>query len=54
MLGEYQDACFVFGQITDTEFAATREHMFTPCDNEAALKVWQTGHQFQSEWIVTN
>jgi hypothetical protein len=54
MLGEYHDDCFVFGRISDMEFSMNREPIEINCDDEAALNVWQMGHGFKSEWIVTN
>jgi hypothetical protein len=52
ILGEYKDACFVFGRIADPEFNMTREPVVATCDDEGAIKLWQTGHGFQSRWIV--
>ena len=52
ILGEYKDACFVFGRIADPEFNMTREPFVAACDDEGAIKLWQTGHGFQSRWIV--
>jgi hypothetical protein len=54
MLGEYKDACFIFGRLDDTEFAMSREPVIAACDDEATIKAWQTGHQFKSEWFATN
>lgn len=53
MLGEYQDACFVFGRINDAEFSTYREPMFARCDDPSSLDLWQAGHQFLSEWSVS-
>ena len=53
MLGEYKDACFIFGRINDTEFSMRREPAFAQCDDEAAIKAWQEGHQFKSEWLAS-
>ena len=52
ILGEYKDACFVFGRIADPEFNTTREPLVASCGDEGAIKLWQTGHGFQSRWIV--
>lgn len=52
MLGEYQDACFLFGRINDAEFSMTREPAFASCDDRAEIDRWKVGHQFQSKWIV--
>jgi hypothetical protein len=52
ILGEYQDACFVFGRIADQEFHMEREPIFAHCDDVDAVKLWQTGHEFQSQWVV--
>jgi hypothetical protein len=54
MLGEYKDACFIFGRINDTEFSMSREPAFAKCDDEAAILTWQTGHDFKSEWLASN
>ena len=54
MLGEYKDACFIFGRINDTEFSMSREPAFAKCDDEAAIMSWQTGHEFKSEWLASN
>ena len=54
MLCEYKDACFIFGWINDTEFSMRREPAFAQCDDVAAIKAWQEGHQFKSEWLATN
>ena len=54
MLGEYKDACFIFGRINDTEFSMSREPTLAKCDDEAAIKAWQEGHQFKSEWFALN
>jgi hypothetical protein len=53
MLGEYKDACFIFGRINDTEFSMLREPAFAKCDDEAGIKAWQSGHQFKSEWFAS-
>ena len=63
ILGEYRDACFVFGRIVDPGFNMTREpfvagpFVSTPpsvprCGGEDTERLWQTGHGFQSRWIV--
>ncbi|MGO4871365.1 MAG: hypothetical protein ACLPGW_12265 [Roseiarcus sp.] len=52
ILGEYKDACFVFGRIADPEFNVTREPIVAVCDDEDAIKLWQEGHKFQSRWVV--
>ncbi len=54
MLGEYKDACFIFGRINDTEFSMSREPALAKCDDEAAIRAWQAGHQFKSEWLASN
>ena len=54
MLGEYKDFCFIFGRINDTEFSMRREPAFAACDDEVAIKTWQAGHQFKSEWFASN
>jgi hypothetical protein len=54
MLGEYKDACFIFGRMNDTEFSMAREPAYAKCDDEAAISTWQGGHQFKSEWLASN
>lgn len=54
MLGEYNGFCFIFGRINDTEFSMRREPAYAKCDDEAAIKAWQEGHQFKSQWFATN
>ena len=54
MLGEYKDSCFIFGRINDDQFSMSREPAFAKCDDEAAIRTWQAGHQFKSEWLVLN
>jgi hypothetical protein len=54
MLGEYKDFCFIFGRINDSEFSMRREPAFAECDDEAAIKTWQAGHEFKSEWFASN
>ena len=54
MLGDYKDGCFIIGRINDIEFSVIREPISASCGDEGAIKVWQTGHGFKSEWIVTN
>jgi hypothetical protein len=54
MLGEYKDFCFIFGRINDTEFSMRREPAYAKCDDEVAIKQWQEGHQFKSQWLATN
>ena len=52
ILGEYKDACFVFGRMADPEFRMTREPIAATCDDGDGIKLWQTGHKFESRWIV--
>jgi uncharacterized protein/mevalonate kinase len=54
MLGEYQDPCFIFGRVNDTDFSMSREPVFAECDDEAAIMTWQAGHEFKSEWLASN
>ncbi len=54
MLGEYQNACFIFGRINDNEFSMSREPAFARCDDEAAVKAWELAHQFKSEWFASS
>ena len=30
----------------------TREPFVADCDDEGAIKLWKSGHKFQSRWIV--
>jgi hypothetical protein len=52
ILGEYEDACFLFGHIVDAEFSMNREPFVGACDDAVSFKRWKDGHQFQSLWIV--
>ena len=52
ILGEYEDACFVFGNVNDAEFAMLREPFVARCDDIDAIATWKTGHSFASRWIV--
>ena len=54
MLGENKDFCFIFGRINDIEFSMRREPAYASCDDKAAIKAWQDGHQFESEWFAAN
>jgi hypothetical protein len=52
ILGEYQDRCFIFGSVMDTEFSMIREPVEATCDDVETLTQWKDGHQFQSNWVV--
>jgi hypothetical protein len=52
MLGEYQDACFIVGQIVDSEFSTVREPVIMPCEKPAGIARWKTAHRFESRWII--
>jgi hypothetical protein len=54
ILGQYDNFCFVFGRINDTEFSMSRELISARCDDVAVVANWQVGHQFKSEWIASN
>jgi hypothetical protein len=54
MPGESQYVCYILGRIHDSEFSMHREPAFAECDDEAAIKTWQAGHQFKSEWFASN
>ena len=54
MLGDYDNPCFIFGRINDTEFSMSRAPAFAGCNDEAAIRSWQTGHQFRSESFASN
>ena len=54
MLGEYDSPCFIFGRINDAEFSMRREPAYAKCNDEAAIAKWQVGHQFKSEWFVSD
>ena len=54
ILGDYKDACFVFGRIADPEFNMTREPLVAGCGDEDAIKLWKSGHKFQSRWTVAS
>ena len=34
--------------------ATFRELVFARCDDRAAIAAWREGHQFKSEWFVSN
>ena len=48
ILGEYKDACFVFGRIVDPEFNMTREAL----RRRLRRRRRHLGHVFHSRWIV--
>lgn len=50
ILGDYKDRCYLFGQIDDTEFSTTRDHVVLPCDDRADVVAWQVNHGFKSLW----
>ena len=52
ILGEYKDACFVFGQIADREFGMTREPIVANCEDADAITLWQADHKYHSRWVV--
>jgi uncharacterized protein len=52
ILGEYKDACFVFGRVADREFGMMREPVAARCEDVGGVKLWQTDHAYQSRWVV--
>ena len=44
MLGDYEDACFVFTQITDAEFSVSRDPAVASCDEGERVGDWKRGH----------
>jgi hypothetical protein len=52
ILGEYQDACFLFGRMNDSEFDMVRDTIEIGCGNDAELSSWKRVRGFESQWIV--
>lgn len=52
MLGDYEDACFVFGRLNDNEFSMMRDHFEASCDDADASIGWKRAHSFASVWLV--
>lgn len=50
VLGEYQDACFIFGHVADPEFNSNREPLDAKCEDYQDIGAWKVGHNFQSLW----
>jgi len=44
----------VFGRIADPEFNMTRGPFVAGCGDEDAIKLWKSGHKFQSRWTVAS
>ena len=52
ILGEYQDGCFVFGRMNDTEFSMVRDPVEANCDQTSGLQAWSKTRQMQSQWLA--
>ena len=51
ILGQYEDACYMFGLVDDPEFKMQRDQFSVDCSNAAGfLRKWEIGEQFQSQW----
>ena len=52
ILGRYDDQCFMFGIVVDTEFSMNRDPIVADCKDEKSINRWQVGESFQSQWNV--
>ena len=52
LLGDYQDRCYVVGELFDHEFSVLRDPVDLPCADNDALASWKQGHSFASLWNV--
>ena len=52
ILGQYEDACFVFVRMIDQKFHMAREPTIARCEDTDTVKLWRTDHKFESRWIV--
>jgi hypothetical protein len=52
ILGEYKDACFLFGRMNDAEFKVEREPFVAPCNQLSAWAGWKRQRSFESRWLV--
>ena len=51
ILGQYDDACFMFGLVDDVEFMMQRELFSVDCSGgDSFVNKWKVGEQFQSQW----
>ena len=48
VLGEYEDYCFSFTKVQDSEFSMRREMMVGECDDIKFIERWKTGLSFKS------
>jgi hypothetical protein len=52
ILGEYNEVCWIFGRMNDTEFDMPREPIARRCDQDAELTTWKKVNNFQSQWLA--
>jgi len=52
ILGEYQDACIIFGRINDAEFNMVRDTIEVGCGQESDISSWKEIRSFESQWLV--
>jgi hypothetical protein len=52
ILGRYEDKCFMFGVVSDPEFAMNRDPIVADCKDERSINRWQIGESFQSQWNI--
>lgn len=52
ILGEYKDACFMFGRMKDAEFNMIRDTIEVACGQEIDLSSWKKVRSFESQWLV--
>ena len=51
-LGEYKNACYVFGYVLDKEFDVAREPIVVGCNDHGAIARYKLGQRFSSRWIA--
>lgn len=52
ILGEYKDACFIFGRMNDSEFGMIRDPIEVSCGQDEQLSSWKKVRDFESLWFV--
>jgi peptidoglycan hydrolase-like protein with peptidoglycan-binding domain len=51
ILGKYEDHCYVFGLVDDSEFTEKRDQFAVDCDSGGSfVSKWKVGEAFQSQW----
>jgi uncharacterized protein len=51
ILGQYDDACFMFGLVDDVEFTMQRDLFAVDCSSGGTVvNKWKIGEKFQSQW----